>query len=190
VERVPAAARRRPAGGGHAPDQGPDHGLPLVSRRVEAGGAFEEGAASNLWLLEADGSRPRRLTSFTADRVFGFNWMPDGRAVVLTAGIATTDAVLIREFRRAVRGAGWRRGHERGPPWTRDAGDVGRPKIHAPSVRSGARRTGMAALVLGAQEVLTEEDLAALSAPAPAGAPAWRAALQEPVGGFLGVPGR
>lgn len=52
-----------------------------------------------------------------------------------------------------------------------------------------ARRTGMAASVMGAQEVLTEEDLAALRAPASDGAPAWRSALRQLVGGLLG-PGR
>ena len=51
-----------------------------------------------------------------------------------------------------------------------------------------ARRTGMAASVAGAQEVLTEEDLAALFAPE-AGTPPWRAALRSLVEGLL-APGR
>ena len=40
-----------------------------------------------------------------------------------------------------------------------------------------ARRTGMLASALGAQEVLTERDIAALGAPAADGMPAWKSAL-------------
>jgi len=53
-----------------------------------------------------------------------------------------------------------------------------------------ARRTGMAASALGAQEVLTEDDLAALSAPGPDGAPAWRSALRSLVEGLFANPRR
>ena len=53
-----------------------------------------------------------------------------------------------------------------------------------------ARRTGMTASVLGAQEVLTEDDLAALQAPEADGAPRWRAALRDLVNGLLAEPGR
>uniref|UniRef100_A0A832I232 Uncharacterized protein n=1 Tax=Eiseniibacteriota bacterium TaxID=2212470 RepID=A0A832I232_UNCEI len=52
-----------------------------------------------------------------------------------------------------------------------------------------ARRTGMTASVLGAQEILTEEDLAAARAAArddlPGAPPAWRAALEALVGALL-----
>jgi hypothetical protein len=51
-----------------------------------------------------------------------------------------------------------------------------------------ARRTGMTASIAGAQEVLTEEDLAALFAPQ-TGTPPWRAALRALVEGLL-EPGR
>ena len=51
-----------------------------------------------------------------------------------------------------------------------------------------ARRTGMTASVAGAQEILTEDDLAALFAPQ-AGTPPWRAALRALVEGLL-APGR
>jgi len=49
-----------------------------------------------------------------------------------------------------------------------------------------ARRTGMTASVLGAQEVLTEEELAALGGrPASGGDPVWRSALRDLVRGLL-----
>ena len=52
-----------------------------------------------------------------------------------------------------------------------------------------ARRTGMVASSLGAQEVLTEEDLAALQATGPGGVPVWRAALKELVSRLLAASG-
>jgi hypothetical protein len=48
-----------------------------------------------------------------------------------------------------------------------------------------ARRTGMAASVAGAQEVLREEELQALTAPGPAGEPVWRTALRALVAGLI-----
>jgi hypothetical protein len=49
-----------------------------------------------------------------------------------------------------------------------------------------ARRTGMAASVAGAQEVLREEELQALTAPGDGGEPVWRTALRALVSGLLG----
>lgn len=53
-----------------------------------------------------------------------------------------------------------------------------------------ARRTGMVASVAGAQEVLTEQELAALEAPEAGGTPVWRAALEDLVKGLLSPSGR
>ena len=51
-----------------------------------------------------------------------------------------------------------------------------------------ARRTGMAASILGAQEVLTEEEIRSLTAPPAEGsAPVWRTALRELVTQLLGL---
>ena len=48
-----------------------------------------------------------------------------------------------------------------------------------------ARRTGMAASVAGAQEVLREEELQALTAPGAGGEPVWRTALRALVSGLI-----
>jgi hypothetical protein len=48
-----------------------------------------------------------------------------------------------------------------------------------------ARRTGMTASVLGVQEILTEDDLRALSAPTDGGDAAWRTALRQLVAQLL-----
>jgi hypothetical protein len=53
-----------------------------------------------------------------------------------------------------------------------------------------ARRTGMTASVLGAQEILTEADLETLREPEADGSPRWRAALRDLVKGLLAEPGR
>jgi hypothetical protein len=51
-----------------------------------------------------------------------------------------------------------------------------------------ARRTGMLASTLGAQETLREEEIAALAEPGPDGAPAWHAALRQLVRGLCEGP--
>jgi hypothetical protein len=48
----------------------------------------------------------------------------------------------------------------------------------------------MTASILGAQEVLTESELAALGGPPTGGEPAWRAALRDLLRGLLAAPGR
>ena len=53
-----------------------------------------------------------------------------------------------------------------------------------------ARRTGMGASSLGAQEVLTEPELESLATPVEGGAPVWRAALRTLVEGLLDRSGR
>jgi hypothetical protein len=51
-----------------------------------------------------------------------------------------------------------------------------------------ARRTGMTASMIGAQEVLTEEEIRSLTAPTAEGSsPVWRTALRELVMQLLGL---
>ncbi len=56
------------------------------------------GDTSNLWVAEADGSRPLQVTQFPHE-IFTFEWMPDSRSLVVNAGASAWDAVLIRDFR-------------------------------------------------------------------------------------------
>ncbi|HMM33482.1 MAG TPA: hypothetical protein PKA62_01930, partial [Thermoanaerobaculia bacterium] len=52
-----------------------------------------------LWVTEADGTRPVRVTRFPELEVFGVRWLPDSRRLVVSAGTRSQDAVLIRGFR-------------------------------------------------------------------------------------------
>jgi len=72
------------------------HGWSPDGRRLAA--RIQVGDTSNLWLTQADGSRPLQVTQFAAE-VFTFEWLPDSRGLVVNAGTSTWDAVLVRGFR-------------------------------------------------------------------------------------------
>ena len=57
------------------------------------------GADQNVWIAEADGSRPAQVTRFTAQEVPEIKWLPDSRRLVVGVGTASSDAVLVRNFR-------------------------------------------------------------------------------------------
>jgi serine/threonine protein kinase len=57
------------------------------------------GDRSNLWRLPLDGSEPQRLTDFTDERLFWFEYSPDGETLVVSSGHYLRDAMLIRDFR-------------------------------------------------------------------------------------------
>jgi Tol biopolymer transport system component len=54
---------------------------------------------SNLWAQPIDGGKPRKLTSFTSDRIFGFDFSHDGKQIAVSRGTTTGDVVLIKDFR-------------------------------------------------------------------------------------------
>ena len=51
---------------------------------------------TNIWLQKLDGSPPRRLTSFTSQQIYSFDWSLDGH-VAFSRGISLSDVVLIRD---------------------------------------------------------------------------------------------
>jgi eukaryotic-like serine/threonine-protein kinase len=53
------------------------------------------GGVTNLWMQPIDGSRPKQVTNFTADRTFYFDFSPDGKRIALSRGMVTSDVVLI-----------------------------------------------------------------------------------------------
>ncbi|MDH3746068.1 MAG: serine/threonine-protein kinase, partial [Acidobacteriota bacterium] len=53
----------------------------------------------NLWRLPLDGSEPRRMTDFTDENLFWFEYSPDGETLVASSGQLLRDAILIRDFR-------------------------------------------------------------------------------------------
>ena len=57
------------------------------------------GDRGNLWRLPLDGGELQRLTDFTDERLFWFEYTPDGETLVVSSGEYVRDAMLIRDFR-------------------------------------------------------------------------------------------
>lgn len=53
----------------------------------------------NVWRFPLDGSAPKALTSFTDQLIFSFDLTPDGKALILSRGELTRDAMMITGFR-------------------------------------------------------------------------------------------
>ena len=57
------------------------------------------GDASNLWSQPVSGEPAKQLTNFKSSRIFSFDWSPDGRQLILSRGTASSDVVLLSNFR-------------------------------------------------------------------------------------------
>ena len=57
------------------------------------------GDRGNLWRFSLDGGEPQRMTDFTNESLFWFEYTPDGETLVVASGERLRDAVLIRNFR-------------------------------------------------------------------------------------------
>jgi eukaryotic-like serine/threonine-protein kinase len=57
-----------------------------------------EGGVSNIRAQALNNSEPRRLTDFSIDRIFSFDWSPDGKQVVYARGSVRNEIVLFQEF--------------------------------------------------------------------------------------------
>jgi Tol biopolymer transport system component len=53
------------------------------------------GGVSNIWVQPLDGSPPRQLSDFKAERIDSFDWSADGRWLAVVRGAETSDVVLI-----------------------------------------------------------------------------------------------
>jgi Tol biopolymer transport system component len=53
--------------------------------------------AGNVWEQPVAGGPPKPVTHFTSDKIFWFDWSPDGR-LALSRGTRQADAVLIKNF--------------------------------------------------------------------------------------------
>jgi len=74
-----------------------EHAWTKDGRRLAAVRRMSDG--ENVWVMNADGSQLRQLTHLSGLDIVQIAWMPDGRRVVVNAGQAGSDAVLIRNFR-------------------------------------------------------------------------------------------
>jgi Tol biopolymer transport system component len=57
------------------------------------------GDRGNLWRLPLDGGELERLTDLRDERLFWFEYTPDGETLVVSSGEYVRDAMLIRDFR-------------------------------------------------------------------------------------------
>ena len=57
-----------------------------------------DGNVSNVWLQPIDGAAPTQLTTFKSDRIFSFEWAPDGKQLAVARGVTASDVVLISNF--------------------------------------------------------------------------------------------
>ncbi len=53
---------------------------------------------SNIWGLPIDGSPAKQLTDFKSDRIFRFDWSPDGKTLLCERGFYVNDVVLMSDF--------------------------------------------------------------------------------------------
>jgi Tol biopolymer transport system component len=56
------------------------------------------GGTSNIWSQPLAGGDPVQVTDFPADRIFAFDWAPDG-SLALSRGVTSHDVVLITRFK-------------------------------------------------------------------------------------------
>lgn len=74
----------------------PFRGLLRWTRDGQALGYLNiRGGVWNVWLQPVDGSAPRQLTDFRQDRIFWFDFSPDGRALAVARGRISKDVVVI-----------------------------------------------------------------------------------------------
>lgn len=77
-------------------------GLSAAIRWLPDGQKFSYAAAagdiSNVWTQAVTGGEPKKITDFTADRIFSFDWSKDGKRVVYARGALRNDLVLIEKF--------------------------------------------------------------------------------------------
>jgi serine/threonine protein kinase/WD40 repeat protein len=56
-----------------------------------------EKGVDNLWAQSLDGSAAKPLTHFTADKIFRFNYSPDGSQIAIERGESESDVVLLKD---------------------------------------------------------------------------------------------
>jgi Tol biopolymer transport system component len=60
---------------------------------------YTDGRQLNVWLQPVEGGIPRKLTEFTNDHIFGYEWSPDGKRLACIRGIWERDLVVIKNLR-------------------------------------------------------------------------------------------
>ena len=61
--------------------------------------AVTVGNVSNLFSQPISGGPVKQLTNFKSDRIFSFDWAPDGKQLMVSRGVVMSDVVLLSNFR-------------------------------------------------------------------------------------------
>jgi serine/threonine protein kinase len=101
IEIVPftggPATKRFDVSPGFVPDNHP------VLRWTPDGNALtyvdEANGADNIWSQPINGGLRKPITNFSSDSISSFDWSRDGKRLAISRGPATTDVVLLRNFR-------------------------------------------------------------------------------------------
>jgi serine/threonine protein kinase len=86
---TPVKTFPQPAYSGHPPKWTPD------GRAI----TYTDERQSDIWLQPINGGEPRKLTDFTNEMIFGFEWSPDGKRLACVRGIWERNLVLIKNIR-------------------------------------------------------------------------------------------
>ena len=54
---------------------------------------------NGIWIQYLDGGSPQRLKGLPTEKLYAFDWSPDGKSLVFTRGIESRDVVMISDFR-------------------------------------------------------------------------------------------
>lgn len=57
----------------------------------------EEKTNINIWIKSLTGGKLKKVSNFNENRVFGYDWSPDGKKILVLRGVVSTDVVLIKE---------------------------------------------------------------------------------------------
>jgi hypothetical protein len=58
-----------------------------------------KGDVTNIWDQPLSGGPPHQVTKFTAGRIFDFNWIANGKQLLLSRSEVTSDVVLLSNLR-------------------------------------------------------------------------------------------
>jgi hypothetical protein len=72
--------------------RGSSAGRPTVNQSPTRTAPF---GLSDIWRQPLDGSPPKQLTNFKAERILAFDWSRDGRSLAFVRNVETRDVVLI-----------------------------------------------------------------------------------------------
>ncbi len=76
---------------------------PAGVRWTSDGRAFtyvdNRGGISNIWSQPLVGGIPKQVTDFKGDRIFDFDWSPDGTQLLFSRGTRASDVILIRDLK-------------------------------------------------------------------------------------------